>query len=79
MEAVKHIDASVLPWIRFTAGLSCAMSFIILLTGYIFYKEMVKSKIYMKLILMINVCDFMACSWMAVGYPSNETVCKIQG
>lgn len=67
------------PLSQAVAALSCILSLMILLTGYWWYKDMVKSKIYMKLIMMISLCDFIACSWMSLGYPPNNAICDMQG
>ena len=42
------------------SSLSCVCCFLILLSGYLLYKELVKGKIYVKMIMMISLCDFLA-------------------
>ena len=57
---------------------ACISSFSVIITGYVFYKELVKSKLYMKIIMMIQVTDFCATFVMTWGYPKNNTLCEVQ-
>lgn len=52
----------------------------VLLTGYMFWKEMVTDKIYMKLLMAMSLCDALASFMGLFGFGhDNEFVCVWQG
>ncbi len=59
-------------------GLSAIGSFAVLLSGVLFWKEIIAGKIYKQIIIMISLCDIfssLAASW---GTPINPTLCSAQ-
>jgi hypothetical protein len=69
----------ILPWIYVTTITSLMLSSLILITGIVWYKEQVKSKIYMKIILMISLCDWFGTFVRSWGYPTHKFACDFQG
>ena len=60
------------------AGLSCVSSLSIILTSCIFHS--MRRKIFMRIITIISVCDFIGCLSLTFGYPSaGSLLCSIQG
>ena len=66
----------------FQAGYSLGLmgALAVLLTGIMFWNDMVKSKIYMKLLMAMSLCDALASVMGVFGFRniSNE-VCRAQG
>jgi hypothetical protein len=59
--------------------ISIITSVAVLLTGYMFYEQMVKNKLYMKIILSMSFCAGIGSLSMVFGYPLKEDLCSIQG
>jgi hypothetical protein len=72
-----EIDLAV-TW-KTTTILSSFLSFMVLVSALIFYEKMVKGKIFMILILNVALMDFLGTTVMSIGYPTNATLCKLQG
>jgi hypothetical protein len=66
-------------WSVVVSLLSTVSSLCVLGTGFMFYKEMVRSKVYMKLILMMSFCDMLGSMSMLFGYPRDAFGCSVQG
>ncbi len=60
------------------ASLNCVFSFAVLLTGFLLYEKLVKGKVYVKMIMMISLCDFLAAFVMTFGYPKDNSLCEVQ-
>jgi len=76
---LANIATNIVPYVRACTIISIIMSSIIITSGLKWYKELVKSKIYMKMIMMISFCDIMGCLAMSYGYPVNDSICSMQG
>ena len=59
-------------------SLSAAGSFLVLLTGVVFWKHMVTNKIYMQMIMMLSMSLFFASIMSAFGVPKNFELCEAQ-
>ena len=49
------------------------------MTGIIFYKQLTKKKLYMKLIMMMSLCDMFGSIGSVFGYPDDNSACLAQG
>jgi hypothetical protein len=72
-EYVDGVEDSLL-W---CGALSMIGSFSVIMTGILF-PVMVKRKIYMQMILMVSVSDFLSALTVSWGVPSNATLCSWQ-
>lgn len=59
------------------ATISCLLSFIVLLT-FVFFKRM-RSKLFMRIIAYVSLCDLIANATIFVGVPSDFYLCFFQG
>ena len=66
-------------WSIAVALLSTISSLSVLLTGFMFHEQMVRSKIYMKLILMMSFCDMIGSMSLLAGFPREMVGCSVQG
>jgi len=57
---------------------SLLCSSVIFSTGVIFYQKLTANKIYMKLIMMLSLCDAMGSLGTMMGYPSLSSACEAQ-
>lgn len=70
---------NVVEWIQITlAIMSCTGSGLVILTGFIFYREMVSRKIYMWMIMAMSISDFFASTGAAMGFPKPGPYCHAQ-
>ena len=54
-------------------------SLLVLMTGAVFYKEMVENRLFMKMILMVSLMDFIGDIALSWGFPRSSSVCEAQG
>jgi hypothetical protein len=79
-KSLTHEYASeVEPYNRAISSVACFFSGVVVFTAYLFYEDLVKDKIYMKLIVMISFCDLISSGSMIFGYLKSENACAIQG
>ncbi len=69
---LKHIHVAI--------GIAVVLaSCSVLITGVVFYDVLTRNKIFMKMLMMISLCDLFSGSAAAMGYPGDEQQCVIQG
>ena len=64
-------------WIGVNA-ISAIGSLAVIITGIVFYKQLVRKKVYMKMIMILSFCDILSDIAGMTGFPTSQSMCQTQ-